>query len=383
MNESFEREHFEGDENISPKLYKRVYSASGKRKVRYSALFTDWQGVRRKVALGADRNGAICKIYDLDKKNNNEVDFTEQKKKREARGMTFAKFLANQADNINLKSPWHKAPLLAFFGDKPIPQISNEDIAAYRNERAGQYIIKHGKESAKLISSTTINKELSTLRQLLKLARTKGYVDRVTEFTMAKEPTRNRVLTADEYAALLKHCPEWLGRAVQFSWETSLSRSDLFHLRWDEIDLNESIIELKDGRAKTGKPQIIPIYTDTLKALISELQAKRRKIPNVDNLVLTENGQPLNKLKFEYHFRRACRRAGIKGFVLHDIRHAVATRLARENIPTAAAMLVLGHSSVASHKRYQNLGKQDLKAVFGIVPELFPEKNGKKRIARK
>ena len=25
MNESFEREHFDGDENISPKLYKRVY----------------------------------------------------------------------------------------------------------------------------------------------------------------------------------------------------------------------------------------------------------------------------------------------------------------------------------------------------------------------
>ncbi len=29
MNESFEREHFDGDENISPKLYKRVYIAAG------------------------------------------------------------------------------------------------------------------------------------------------------------------------------------------------------------------------------------------------------------------------------------------------------------------------------------------------------------------
>ena len=99
MNESFEREHFDGDENISPKLYKRVYNASGKRRIRYSALFTDWQGVRRKVALGGDRNGAIRKIYDLDKKNHAEVDFTEQKQKREARGMSFAKFI--QANNIS------------------------------------------------------------------------------------------------------------------------------------------------------------------------------------------------------------------------------------------------------------------------------------------
>jgi len=111
------------------------------------------------------------------------------------------------------------------------------------------------------------------------------------------------------------------------------------------------------------------------------LQQERRKVSNAAGLVLTDNGQPIDKLKFEYYFRRAVRLAGIKNFTLHDIRHSVATRLATQNIPTAAAMLVLGHSSVASHKRYQNLSKQDLKAVFGIavksVPVLFPEKRSK------
>ena len=71
-------------------------NAAGKRRIRYSAIFTDWQGVRRKVALGADRNGAIRKIYDLDKKNHAEVDFTEQKQKREARGMTLRQISGNQ-----------------------------------------------------------------------------------------------------------------------------------------------------------------------------------------------------------------------------------------------------------------------------------------------
>ena len=103
---------------------------------------------------------------------------------------------------------------------------------------------------------------------------------------MATKTSRNRVLTADEYAALLEHCPDWF-RAVAFSWETSLSRSDLFNLTWSEIDLAESIIELKDGRAKTGKPQVIPIYTDSLRALIGELQQERRRVPNAAGLVLT------------------------------------------------------------------------------------------------
>jgi integrase len=326
--------------------------------------------------------GSCSQNFDLDKKNHAEVVFTEQKHKREARGMTFSKYVSQCPESMNV-SPWHMTHLEKFFGKKLIAQIDDKAILDYREERGKQKILKHGEESTKLVSPTNINKEISTLRKYLKQARVKGYEHTVTRFEMASETPRTRVLSAEEYSALLEHCPPWLRRAVQFSWETSLSRSDLFNLTWSEIDIEGSIIELKNGRAKTGKAQFIPIYTDTLKALISELQQERRKIPNAVGLVLTDNGQPIDKLKLEYYFRRAVRLAGIKDFTLHDIRHSVATRLARENIPTAAAMLVLGHSSVASHKRYQNLSKQDLKAVFGIaaksVPELFPEKERKSR----
>jgi integrase len=84
--------------------------------------------------------------------------------------------------------------------------------------------------------------------------------------------------------------------------------------------------------------------------------------------VLTENGQPLDKVKFEYHFRKACRQAKISGFTFHDLRHCAISRWAADGVPVAAAMLAAGHSSVASHKRYQNLTHSDLKAGFGIAP---------------
>ncbi len=100
--------------------------------------------------------------------------------------------------------------------------------------------------------------------------------------------------------------------------ETALSRSDLFRLTWSEIDLKEEIIELKDGRAKTGKSQAMPIFTNDLKALISELQAERRCFPNVDGLVLTIDGQPIDENKFEYHFRAARKAAKITNFTFHD-----------------------------------------------------------------
>jgi integrase len=381
MKEKFERVHFDGEENITPRLYRRTYVVSGKPRSRFSIVFTDWQSVRRKVAAGKDFKRAIQKIYDLDKKNHAEVDFTEQKQKREARGMTFGKFIGQCPESMKSVSAWHLPHLEKFFGSKTIAQICDDDVLMYREKRATEKIIKHGKESKKLLSQTTINKELGTLRKFLRFARTKGYVDKVTKFEMKPETERNRVLTAEEYTALLKHCPDWLRRVVAFGWETALSRSDLFRLTWNEIDQKEGIIELKAGRAKTGKPQAIPIYTPELKALISELQTERRKVPNVDGLVLTIEGQPIDKMKFEYHFRAACKTAKIKNFHFHDLRHCSITRWAAAGVPTAAAMLAAGHSSVASHKRYQNLTKAHLKAAFKVFPSCSQEISEKKESA--
>jgi integrase len=377
MKESWEKIDFDGSDKLTPKLYKRIYLAAGKHKVRYYAIFTDHQSIRRRMPLGGNFKASIAKIYDLDKKNDNEVDFTEQKKRRIARAMTLGKFVDDY--NVTIKSSSHLSHLLAFFGNKPVASICDDDLLAYREVRSKQGIIKNGRELPQLVTQTSVNREISSLRTILRLARTKGYDNRVNQFPMASETPRSRKIEPEEYQTLLSHMPDWLNRAVRFAWETSLSRSDLFKLRWAEIDLNESMIELCNGRSKTGKPQCIPIYTEELRSLIAELHAERKKFPNITDLVLTERGQPLDKNRFEYHFRKACRKAGIENFTLHDIRHCVATRLANQNIPTAAAMLVLGHSSVASHKRYQNLTKTDLKAAFGLktVHGVFTGKNQK------
>jgi integrase len=268
-----------------------------------------------------------------------------------------------------------------FFGTKAIAQISDDDVIAYRVKRAKETIIKHGEASTKAVSQTTINKEVGTLRKFLRFATKKGYASKVTEFKMAPETPRNRVLSSQEYSALLEKSPAWLGRAIIMSWETALSRSDLFRLTWNEIDLREEIIEIKNGRGKTGKPQAVPIHTPELKALIAELQGERRRVPNVDGLVFTMDGQPILKVTFEYHFRAACKTAKIKNLTSHVCDTAASHDGAAAGVPTAAAMLAAGHSSVASHKRYQNLTKSDLKAAFKVFTARSQEKSEEKESA--
>jgi integrase len=168
-------------------------------------------------------------------------------------------------------SVWHLKHLQRLLGDKLLSEFCDETIVGYRNLRSGETIIKHGQFSAKKVSQTTINKEIGSLRKFLHAARKKGYQDKVTEFEMEGETARNRVLTNEEYQSLLESCPPWLKRSCIMEYETCLTRGDLLELTWNEIDLKEGIIELQGGRGKTGAPQVIPILTPELKALMTEL----------------------------------------------------------------------------------------------------------------
>ncbi len=193
--------------------------------------------------------------------------------------MTFSKFVAQCPESMKSVSTWHLKPLEKLFGSKLIAQICDDDVIGYREKRTKQKIIKHGEESEKVVSQTTINKEVGTLRKFLRFALTKGFVHKVTKFEMHKESDRNRMLTDKEFRDLAGKMPDVARRRHCLAWETALSRSDLFRLTWSEIDLREGIIELQNGRGKTGTPQAVPVFTPELKALIAELQAERRRAP--------------------------------------------------------------------------------------------------------
>ena len=201
-------------------------------------------------------------MQDYQDDNRAEVDFDKLKTERAARGMTFSKWAAECKGEAD---PWHLAQLEKFFGNKLLPNIDDKMVESYREKRTSEKIVRHGELSVKTVSQTTINKELSTLRKLLRMARKKGIHDKVTVFPMAQEPSRKRTLTPGEYQKLLESCPTWLRRASVMAYETSLSRGDLLALTDDEIDTTEGIIELKNNRKKTGAAQAIPIVTPELR----------------------------------------------------------------------------------------------------------------------
>ena len=59
------------------------------------------------------------------------------------------------------------------------------------------------------------------------------------------------------------------------------------------------------------------------------------------------NGEPISPGAFTHGFLRLAKRAGLEGVRLHDLRHGVATVLAKSGASPLATSRMLGHASVA------------------------------------
>jgi integrase len=113
--------------------------------------------------------------------------------------------------------------------------------------------------------------------------------------------------------------------------------------------------------------QSAPGNTDphgSIDGIVQELEAEYKKLPNTDGLVFTCNGQRIAPMQLRRALQKACKAAKIAGFTFHDFRHCAITKWHAMSVPVSVAMRMAGHSSVQSHKKYVNLGTQELIEVL-------------------
>src|SRR5262252_7287039 len=88
----------------------------------------------------------------------------------------------------------------AFGGDLPVTEITAHRIAQYDRQRAAET-----SRLGRKVAPATLNRELATLRHLLRLAEEWGYIGKAPRIRMAKEPEgRLRFLSEEEAVRLLE-----------------------------------------------------------------------------------------------------------------------------------------------------------------------------------
>lgn len=286
------------------------------------------------------------------------------------------------------------------FGDMKLSAITYGDIRGFRADRLKTPVMKvikiqvpltpkereevGGRKRYRYQNEThktprcvaSVNRELMTLRRMLNVAVTEGWLLRnpinagPSLINMSDERMRTRVLSVEEEEQLLCACnvPERLHlRALVICLlDSGLRLNEALTLTWANVDLDNGVIHVTAFNSKTARPKSLPI-SRRLAQELTRLREERNTFHDVlkgkekDGLVFGI------KNNVNRSWRTAKRLANLQDLRLHDLRHTFGTRMDRKGFTQAQIARLLGHQQVHTTYRYTNPDKELLEDVRAVL----------------
>jgi len=166
---------------------------------------------------------------------------------------------------------------------------------------------------------------------------------------------RQRVLTTEEFTALLSACDIHIRPIVKIAYHMGMRKDEILRLTWPEVDLRKGFIRLPAERTKTDTPRTIPLHPEvrtTLDKLPRGLHTDR---------VFLRYGQPFDEIK--HGFQSDCERAKIENFTFHDLRHCALNNLRKAGNDYFKIMAMSGHKTISVFKRYNLVTEEELAQI--------------------
>ena len=246
-------------------------------------------------------------------------------------------------------------PLLAFFGNMQLSEISPWLIEKYKSKRR------------KEVSPSTVNKELTVLRHLFNKAIQWGYAreNPLKHVEWYREPKgKLRFLSAEEIAALLQAAPLWLQRLILFALNTGMRRGEILSLTWDSIDFENGLIYV--SQSKSGEARHVPMNNVTREILLEV----RKEVETISDYVFINPKTGTRRVNIRKAFRRTCKAAGVTGCTFHTLRHTFASHLVMRGIDLKTVSELLGHKSINMTMRYAHLSPDHKRLSMKSIQEV-------------
>jgi integrase len=237
-----------------------------------------------------------------------------------------------------------------FLGNKFIFEINEKDIEEYKKERLSAGI-KH----------STLNRELACLKTILNKAREWGYIEAVPKIKLFRENNqRVRYLTDEEEKRLLDLSPEPLKSIILVALNTGMRQGEILNLKWRDIDIKEGIIIIQDSKGK--EKRILPM-NETIKSVFLNPQLYDSK----EYVFGNKEGDRYSGSYIQHLFEKVVKKADIKDFRFHDLRHTFASRLVMAGVNLKTIQELLGHKSYQMTLRYSHLSPEIRKQAVAIL----------------
>jgi len=247
--------------------------------------------------------------------------------------------------------------LSSFFDNPGLMSITPRLVAEYKVHRR-----------VKGASPSTINRELYMLSKAFNLAVNEwGWVKENPVSKVQKEKENNEVdrwLTEDEERRLLGASPQWLREIIVFALNTGLRQDELLSLEWSRVNLFRRTILIQI--TKNGKPKTLPLNRIALDILKKKAEEKVLSIKN-DLVFVSNAGTKINKRNLIRAFILALKRAMVKDFTFHCLRHTFATRLAQNGVDIYKIAKLLGHKDLKMTQRYSHHCPDSLRSGVEVL----------------
>ncbi|MQG57758.1 MAG: site-specific integrase, partial [SAR202 cluster bacterium] len=243
--------------------------------------------------------------------------------------------------------------LLPWFQGRRMAHITPDDVQLYVEQRQ-----RGGAANA------TINRELAALKRMFSLAIKRGRLFYGPYIPLLHENNiRQGFFEREQFEALRGHLPAELRGLVTLAYYTGWRmQSEVFPLRWPQVDRQVGTIRLEPGTTKNsdGRTFAYAEIGELRQAIETQWREHQslRQSEIICPWVFHRNGRPIKSLTRAW--RAACKAAGCPGRVPHDFRRTAVRNMERAGVPRKVAMTLVGHRTEAMYRRYDIVTDGDL-----------------------
>jgi integrase len=275
-----------------------------------------------------------------------------------------------------------KPATVAFYKEKLRRLLAYRDLADLRLDAIDEAVIdgykqRRSRETSRYgrtLSPASVNRELATLRRLLRLAQESKVLDRVPRIRLLRgERNREFVLSHRLEPKYLEACPQPLRDVATLMLETGVRPGEAVNLPWTDVYLQPAVrakfgyIAIRGGKSRYAKRNL------SLTARAAEM-LKARKAASKSSWVFPGDSPdaPIlgTSLDHQHEEVRDDTLKWSKEFVVHSLRHTMLTRLGEAGADAFTIMKIAGHSSVTVSQRYVHPTPEGMERAFERLQEL-------------
>ncbi len=246
--------------------------------------------------------------------------------------------------------------------------IDEAVIDGYKQRRTRQ-ASRYGRP----LSPASVNRELATLRRLLRLAQEWKVLDRVPRIRLLRgERNRDFVLSHGAEPKYLEACPQPLKDVAILILEAGVRPGEAVNLQWRDVYLQPAVrakfgyIAIRSGKSRNAKRNLS--LTARAAAML-----KARKPATKSDWVFPGDSPEAAILGTSIDHQHDDVRTDLKlpaDFVIHSLRHTMLTRLGEAGADAFTIMKIAGHSSVTVSQRYVHPTPEGMERAFERLENL-------------